>query len=98
MKINLNKLFKPFMASYNELSEEFGEDFLRYNGVHNENLNFTDFMDSFMTVGSKVADTTIDSNANNSTRDIRSLMSDMMKPHTKLLAWNKIFYETLFIF
>lgn len=93
MKINLNKLFKPFMASYNELSEEFGEDFQRYNGVHNENLNFTDFMDNFMAQGSTVADTTIDSNANNSTRDIRSLMSDMMKPHTKLLAWNKIFYE-----
>lgn len=93
MKINLNKLFKPFMASFNELSEEFGEEFQKYNGVHNENLNFNGFMDMFMQDNNQVGDVTIDSNANNSTKDIRTLMSDMMKPHTKLLAWNKVFYE-----
>lgn len=93
MIINLNKMFKPFMASYNELSQEYGEEFQKLNGVHNTNLNFTDFVDNFTKEDATVADTTIDANANNSTKDVRTLMSDMTKPHTKLLAWNKIFYE-----
>lgn len=77
----------------NKLREKYGEEFERMNGFHNENLNFTDFIDNF--VDSKtVADVSIDPNANSSTKDIRTLTSDMMKPHTKLLAYNKIFCET----
>ena len=92
MHINLNQFYKPFIAWMNDMVEEYGEEFQKLNGLHNENLNFTGFIDHFID-NSTVADSTIDSNANNSTKDVRTLMSDMMKPHTKLLALNKIFYE-----
>ena len=91
MNIKL-KLNKNFMASVNRLREKYGEKFEYINGFHNENLNFTSFIDNF--IDSKtVADVTIDSNANSSTKDINTLKSDMVKPHLKLLAYNKIFYE-----
>ncbi len=86
------KLNKNFVASLNRLEEQYGEKFNRINGFHNENLNFTDFIDNFIDT-KNIADVTIDSNANSSTKDINTLKSDMMKPHMKLLAFNKIFYE-----
>lgn len=89
IKLNLNK---NFVACMNKLREKYGEEFEKINGFHNSNLNFTDFIDKFVD-SNNVADVTIDSNANSNTHDIRTLMSDMMKPHTKLLAANKIFYE-----
>ena len=89
IKLNLNK---SFVACINKMREKYGEDFEKLNGFHNSNLNFTDFIDQF-TNSNNVADVTIDANANSNTKDIRTLMSDMMKPHTKLLAANKIFYE-----
>lgn len=89
IKLNLNK---NFVACMNRLREKYGEEFEKINGFHNSNLNFTDFIDKFVD-SNNVADVTIDSNANSNTHDIRTLMSDMMKPHTKLLAANKIFYE-----
>lgn len=86
------KLYPPFVAAMNRMRDKYGEKFEHINGFHNMNLNFSDFIDNF--VDSKtVADTTIDANANSSTHDIRTLLSDMVKPHTKLLAFNKIFYE-----
>lgn len=91
MQINL-KLYNPFVACMNKMSEKYGEEFKKINGCHNMNLNFTDFIDNFIDTAC-VSDVSIDGNANNSTHDIRTLMSDMMKPHTKLLAFNKIFYE-----
>jgi ribonucleoside-triphosphate reductase len=91
MNISL-KLNKNFMASMNKLKEKYGEPFELINGFSNANLNFTDFIDNF--IDSKtVADATIDGNANSNTKDIRTLMSDMVKPHTKLLSYNKIFFE-----
>jgi len=89
IKLNLNK---NFVACLNKLREKYGEEFEKINGFHNSNLNFTDFIDRFVD-SHNVADVTIDANANSNTHDIRTLMSDMMKPHTKLLAANKIFYE-----
>lgn len=86
------KLYQPFMVCWNKLKEKYGEQFERINGFHNENLNFSDFIDHFTTTET-VADATIDANANSCTHDVRTLMSDMVKPHTKLLAYNKIFYE-----
>lgn len=87
MKLNQN-----FVACMNKLRRKYGEKFERINGFHNENLNFTDFIDNFVDSES-VADVTIDANANSSTKDINTLQSDMKKPHMKLLAFNKIFYE-----
>lgn len=91
MDISL-KMYKPFMICMNKMKEKYGEKFELMNGISNSNLNFTDFIDNFID-SSSVADVSIDANANSSTHDIRTLMADMMKPHTKLLAFNKIFYE-----
>jgi ribonucleoside-triphosphate reductase (formate) len=86
------KLNKNFIHSLNKLKEKYGEKFERLNGFHNENLNFNDFIDNFID-SKNISDVTIDSNANSSTKDINTLRSDMMKPHLKLLAFNKIFFE-----
>ena len=93
MYINMNQLYKPFVTCLNKLYDEYGEEFAKLNGLHNTNLNFNDFITKFVETET-VADATIDGNANSSSHDIRTLMSDMTKPHTKLLAFNKIFYET----
>ena len=47
MNIKL-KLNKNFMASVNRLREKYGEKFEYINGFHNENLNFTSFIDNFI--------------------------------------------------
>jgi len=86
------KLNKNFVSCLNRLKEKYGEELERINGFHNENLNFNDFIDNFID-SNNVADVSIDANANSSTKDINTLKSDMMKPHLKLLAFNKIFYE-----
>lgn len=86
------KLDKDFITTLEKLKEKYGEPFEKLNGFHNSNLDFTDFIDNFVD-STTVADATIDSNSNSSTKDIRTLMSDMMKPHTKLLGFSKIFYE-----
>lgn len=86
------KLDKDFITALGKLKVKYGEPFERLNGFHNNNLDFTDFIDNFVD-SATVADATIDSNSNSNTKDIRTLMSDMMKPHTKLLSFNKIFYE-----
>ncbi len=86
------KLGKSFQTCINRRSEKYGEKFQQMNGFATQNLNFTDFIDNFVD-SSNVADVTIDSNANSNTKDVRTLMSDMTKPHLKLLSYNKIFYE-----
>ena len=91
MDIKLN-LYNPFIASMNKMREKYGEEFERLNGFHNSNLNFTDFIDHFVD-SDNVANVTIDSNANSNSKDICSLKAEIDKPHTKLLAFNKIFYE-----
>lgn len=91
MDISL-KLNTKFVACMNRLEEKYGDNFLRTNGFHNVNLNFNDFIDNFIDSKS-VADVSIDANANSSTKDINTLKSDMTKPHLKLLAFNKIFFE-----
>lgn len=91
MNIELN-LFGPFSEYLEFLRNEYGEKLEFINGLSNSNLNFTDFIDNFIE-SETVAETTIDSNANSTTHDVRTLMSDMIKPHTKLLCYNKIFYE-----
>jgi ribonucleoside-triphosphate reductase len=83
---------KDFLRSFKIISDEYGEDFELLNGVHESQLNFSDFIDAF--VDKNVADVTIDANANASSKDIRSLMSEKGKSNDKLIAFNKIFYET----
>lgn len=86
------KLDKEFVETVNELERRYGEEFTKLNGLHEQNLNFSDFIDHFID-SDNVANATIDANANANSKDICSLMAEINKPHTKLLAFNKIFYE-----
>ena len=93
MQINI-KLDKNFTTVFNKLCEEYGENLQKLNGFSDSQLNYTDFIDNFIDKNVKtVADASIDGNANASTRDITSLEIEMSKPHSKLLAFNKIFFE-----
>jgi ribonucleoside-triphosphate reductase len=85
------KTNKDFTTTFNRLVEKYGEDFEYLNGFHESQMNFSDFIDGF--IDKNVADVTIDSNANASNKDIRSLLSEKGKSHDKLFAFNKIFYE-----
>lgn len=91
MNIELN-LYKPFSDFILKLKNKYDSRFEMMNGFSNSNLNFTDFIDNFIK-SKTVAETTIDANANSTTRDVRTLLADMVKPHTKLLSYNKIFKE-----
>ena len=71
---------------------EFGEEFAYLNGFGDNQLSFTDFIDNFIDAQA-VADASIDGNANVGNKDMRTLMNEMPKPHRKLLAYNKIYYE-----
>ena len=92
MQVNI-KTYKTFTAAVNDLKEKYGEKFQYYNGFHDSQLSLTEFIDNFVDTDT-VADATIDPNANSATKDIRTLMNDMMKPFQKLLAFNKIFHDT----
>lgn len=89
MKIELD-LYSGFTECLKKMKEKYGEKFSLMNGFSNSNLNFTDFIDNFIK-STSVSDTTIDANANSTTMDVRTLLSDMVKPHTKLLSYSKIF-------
>lgn len=91
--MNLNiRLNKNFTTQYNKMQEEFGEEFAYLNGFGDKQLSFCDFIDSFIDAQA-VADASIDGNANVGNKDMRTLMNEMPKPHRKLLAYNKIYYE-----
>lgn len=90
MKIDI-KTNKDFEHCLESLKNKYGEDFEILNGFHESQMNFSDFIDNF--VDKNVADVTIDSNANSSNKDIRSLLAEKGKPIDKLFSFNKIFYE-----
>lgn len=91
MNINI-KLNKNFTIQYNKLQEEFGTDIAKINGFDDNQLSHTDFIDNFIDRPT-VADASIDGNSNVSHKDIVTLEKEMPKPHEKLLAFNKIYYE-----
>ena len=91
MNINI-RLNKNFTTQYNRLQEEFGTDIAKINGFDDGQLSYTDFIDNFVDQ-SNVADASIDGNSNVSHKDIVTLEKEMPKPHEKLLAFNKIYYE-----
>lgn len=86
------RLNKNFTTQYNKLQEEFGTDIVRINGFDDGQLSYTDFIDNFVDEDT-VADASIDGNSNVSHKDIVTLEKEMPKPHEKLLAFNKIYYE-----
>ena len=91
MNINI-KLAKNFTTAYNKMQTEFGEEFARLNGFSDGQLSYTDFIDNFID-SETVADASVDGSANVGQKDIVSLINEMPKPHQKLLAFNKIYYE-----
>jgi len=91
MDINI-KLNKNFTTAFNKMLNEYGEEMARLNGFSEAQLSYTDFIDNFVDKQT-VADASIDGNANAGTKDICSLEAEMNKPHSKLLAFNKIYYE-----
>ena len=90
MNINF-KLNKDFEKALFSLSEKYGEDFEYLNGIHETQLNFSDFINGF--VDKNVADATIDANANAHHKDICSMIGEKGKSEDKLIAFSKIFYE-----
>ena len=85
------KFNKDFERALEALKEKYGEDFEILNGIHNSQMNFSDFIDAF--VDKNVADVTIDANANASSKDIASFRTEKGKAIDKVIAANKIFYE-----
>lgn len=78
MKVPI-KVDRDFEKTMVALGEKYGEDFEFLNGFHESQLNFSDFIDGF--IDKKVADVTIDANANASNKDIRSLLNEKGKSH-----------------
>ena len=86
------KLDKDFMHCFQQLCERYPETLTTLNGFGEEQINYTGFIDNFVSK-TTVADASIDANANIGHKDIVSLINEMSKPHSKLLAFNKIFIE-----
>ena len=91
MEIIIN-LKEAFTEKYNELQKKYGEGIARLNGFSEGQLSYTDFIDNFIDKD-VVADASIDSSSNVSNKDVVTLEREMPKPHSKLLAYNKIHYE-----
>lgn len=90
---NINiRLNKNFTTQFNKMQEKYGEEFARLNGLSDAQLSYTDFIDNFID-SETVADASVDGNANVGNKDMRTLMNEMPKPHRKLLAFHKIYYE-----
>ena len=90
---NINiRLNKNFTTQFNKLATEYGEEFCKLNGFADSQLSYTDFIDNFIDTKT-VADSSVDGSANVKNKDTRTLMNEMPKPHRKLLAFNKIYYE-----
>ena len=85
-------LDKDFITQYNKLQAEYGTDIARLNGFGDDQLSYTDFIDNFID-DDTIADVSIDGNSNVRRKDIVTLITEMPKPHRKLLAYNKIYYE-----
>lgn len=91
MEINV-KLKKNFVTAYNKLQGEYGTELAKLNGFDDDQLSYTDFIDSFIDT-KVVADASIDGNSNVSKKDMVTLLNEMPKPHRKLLCYNKVHYE-----
>src|SRR5574344_1800432 len=90
MNVTIN-LGKNFTTQYNKMVDKYGEEFEYLNGLHDTQMNYTDFIDNF--TKDNISEVTIDANANASRKDICSLNAEKGKSHDKLLTLNKIFYE-----
>lgn len=86
------KLDKNFTMQFNRLQSKYGEEFAYLNGLGDEQLSDTNFLDQFLKT-EVVADASIDGNANVGRRDVVTLLKEMDKPKQKLLSFHKIYHE-----
>lgn len=91
MQINVRN-GKNFQTQLNKMYNEYGTQLATLNGLGDEQLSYGDFIDAFIDK-QVVADASIDSNANVRRKDVVTLLTEMPKPHRKLIAFNKIYYE-----
>lgn len=91
MEIQL-KLSKDFERCLEDMKKKYGEDFELINGLHPNQLDFSEFIDNFVDKDT-LADSSIDPNANANHKDIRSFMTEKGKSEDKLFGLNKIFME-----
>ena len=91
MDINV-RLTKNFTTAFNKMQDAYGEELSKINGFADTQLSYTDFIDNFAD-SDTVADASVDGSSNVIQKDIVSLINEMPKPHQKLLAFNKIYYE-----
>lgn len=91
------ELDADFVDALNELlherfTESIGTKLARLNGFAPEQLGYTSFIDKYL-ANDTVADASIDGNSNVHHHDVVTLEHEMIKPHQKLLSFNKIFFE-----
>ena len=91
MQIEL-KLNTDFERHLDFLKNKYGSDFEYINGVHPSQLDFSEFLNKFVS-NDTLADATIDPNANANHKDIRSFMTEKGKSEDKLFGLNKIFIQ-----
>lgn len=91
MNINI-RTKKNFQTQFNKMAELYGEEFLKLQGLDEDTLSLTDFIEGFID-SDNVANASVDASANIAQKDIVTLLSEMSKPHQKLLAFNKLYYE-----
>lgn len=92
MQVNIGRKNKNFTTQWNKLQNEFGTEMAELNGFGDEQLSYGDFIDNFVDEA-VVADSSIDSNSNVRRKDIVTLLSEMPKPHRKVMSFQKIYYE-----
>jgi ribonucleoside-triphosphate reductase len=91
MNINI-RTNRNFATQLNKLDQEYGEEFRNLQGLDEDKLSFTDFIDNFIDIDT-VADASVDASSNIAQKDVVVLSSEMSKPHQKLLAFHKLYYE-----
>lgn len=89
---NIGRKNKNFTTQWNKLQNEYGTELAYLNGFGDDQLSLGEFIDNFVDEP-VVADSSIDSNSNVRRKDIVTLLSEMPKPHRKVMAFQKIYYE-----
>lgn len=87
--MSLDRQFKEKLES---LHEKYGTDMMEIEGMAPEQLDTCNFYKNFMDTKT-VADATIDDNANVTSRNINTMLSEAQKPAQKMLSRNKLHIE-----
>lgn len=85
-------LDRQFKNQLEELHDKYGDEMLAIEGMSPKQLDTCKFFKNFMQTKT-VADATIDDNANVTSRNINTMLSEANKPFLKLLSRNKIYIE-----